>query len=353
MSAVSIPSPEEIKSIRKHLRSLLPAEAFAATPLRALPMLLHVAIVIGCAVAIGRVPELWQRALLGVMAGHSMAVVSFYGHELSHGHIIRQRAVRTLLEYVVWTITLQPTVVWRETHNRGHHRNTNTLRDAFRSYAEPERSAARSLYSWLMIPSRANRGNLMILFAPTFLHLLHAMAALFAPRAKERTLVVGLGEYSDADRVRIVLEISLIGAFQVGLFYLCGGTWALYFWAGPVAMSVASLIGGAYTYSQHTLHPLGAHDNPFATTSLKLPRLIDRLHINLSHHTAHHLFDGVNADHLPQVSQLLRTHYPHVLDERGLLECWRAVYHNPFYKRSPEAPSHASPDAPTVALAAE
>lgn len=277
-----------------------------------------------------------------------MAVITFYGHHLSHGHFIRQRHLRGLLEYIVWTMTLQPSTVWRETHNRVHHRNTNTLQDAFRYYINEERTAARTLYSWLLIPNRTNRFNSLIFAGPTFLHLFHAIAAVFMPNAKERTIVTQLGKYDVADRIRIVFEVVLIAGFQVAVFYMSGGAWERYLWSGLAMMFVASLIGGGYAYSQHSLHALSEHDDPFATTTLKLPRIVDALHLSLSHHTAHHLFDNINPDHGPLVTSLLREHYPDALDERGPIECWRAIYRNNLYKPAPGAPmANAVPSAMT------
>jgi fatty acid desaturase len=328
-------SAQEIKAIRAHLRSLLPRQAFEATPGKVVFMMLHVGIVIASALAIGRLPSMWQWACCALVGGHSMAVVAFYGHHLTHGHFVRQRHVRGFFEYLVWTLTLQPTTVWRETHNRVHHRNTATLRDAFRYYTTAERSWARTLYTWLLIPNRTNRLNSLVFAGPTFLHLFHAMAAVFAPNAKERTVITYLGKYSGADRLRIIVEIALIFAFQVAVFKMSGGTWGRYLWSGLVTMSVASLIGGGYTFSQHSLHPLGEHDDPFATTSLKVPALVDRLHLYIAQHTSHHLFDNVNPDYLPQVTKLLREHYPDALDEQGVLECWRAIYRNPLYTGDP------------------
>jgi fatty acid desaturase len=327
--------PEEVKAIRTHLRSLLPREAFEATPAKALLLLIHVFVVIASVLAIGRLSSVWLWAGCALVGGHSMAVVAFYGHHLSHGHFVRQRHVRGLLEYIAWTITLQPTTVWRETHNRVHHRNTNTLQDAFRYYTNEERTTARTVYSWLLIPNRTNRLNSLIFAGPTFLHLFHAVAAVFLPNVSERTIITHLGKYEPSDRVRVVVEVALIVAFQVVVFHLSGGTWGRYLWSGLVMMSVASLIGGGYAFSQHSAHELSEHDNPFATTTLRLPLFINRLHLNLAHHTAHHLFDNVNPEYLPAVTDLLREHYPGALDERGIIECWRAIYRNDLYKPCP------------------
>lgn len=328
-------SPHEIKAIRIHLRKLLPNEAFARAPLLVVPMLVHVLVLFATIVTVGRTDAWWQWALCALVGGHSMAVSTFYAHHLSHGHLLARGPLRSALEYLIWTVTLQPTTVWRETHNHVHHQNTNAMRDAFRYYSDRERTSAHGLYTWLMIPHRDNWWNPLVFVAPTFLHLVHALAALFAPRAKIRVIVTHLGDYDTRDRIHIALELTLIAAFQVVVFHVCGGSWERYAWAGLATMSVASLIAGAYTYSQHSKHDLCEHDNPFATTTLKMSRVLDTLHCHIAHHTAHHVFYGLNPNYLPYVTELLRQHYPETLDEVTLLECWRAIYRNPAYKVDP------------------
>lgn len=328
-------SPDEIKAIRVHLRSLLPREAFRANPWKLIPMFIHFAVVLTCFAGIGRTPNFWLRALLSIIAGHSLAVFSFYAHSLSHNVIVRRGPLRSALEFVSWTITATPPTLWRKIHNVVHHHNTNSMKDAIRYYAESERTWQRTVYSALFIPSKHNWFNPLIFLTPMVLHVLHGNAAVTAPRRDKRTLITNLGDYSDHERVYIVFESLVIVAWQVAVFYLSGGTWGTYLWAGLVTTMAGTMMAGTYVYSQHSLHPMSSHDDPFGCTTLKLPRFIDRLHLYLGHHTAHHLFEGLNDDYLPRVTELLRQHYPEALDERGPIECWRAIFRNPMYKRDP------------------
>jgi fatty acid desaturase len=329
-------SQAEIKAIRIHLHSLLPREAFLPDPSKLIPMSLHLAIALGCFAGIGRTESLWLRALLSIVAGHSLAVFSFYAHSLSHGLIVRRGPLRSAAELVSWIVTATPPTLWRRIHNLVHHRNTNTRQDAFRYYTEGERTWTRTVYSMLFIPSRYNWFNPLVFLTPMVLHVLHGNAAVTAPHREQRMFITNLGNYSDRERVWIVLETIMIIGWQVVVFFLSGGSWSTYLWAGLVTTIAGTMIAGTYVYSQHSLHPMSSHDNPFGCTTLKLPRLIDRLHVYLGHHTAHHLFEGVRDDYLPRVTQLLREHYPDALDERSPLECWRAIYRNPMYKRDPE-----------------
>jgi fatty acid desaturase len=333
-------SPADIKAIRIHLHSLLPREAFQADPTQLIPMGLHLVVVLACFAGIGRAPGTWPRAVLAIIAGHSLAVFSFYAHSLSHNVIVRRGRLRSVLEFAAWIITATPPTLWRKIHNLVHHRNTNTMQDAIRYYTAGERTWQRTVYSWLFIPSRYNWFNPLIFLTPMVLHVLHGNAAVTAPHRENRTLITNLGDYSDRERVWIVIESVVIVAWQVFVFYLSGGSWSTYLWAGLVTTAAGTMIAGTYVYSQHSLHAMSPHDDPFACTTLKLPRFIDRLHVYLGHHTAHHLLEGVRDDYLPQVTQLLREHYPDALDERGPIECWRAIYRNPMYKRDP-APDHA------------
>jgi fatty acid desaturase len=339
-------SPAQIKAIRIHLKGLLPRAAFRPNPGKLVHLFVHAAIVIGCIVQIGLAQTSLNRALQTVVAGHSIATIAFFAHDLSHNAILPRSKLRDVLEVMFWTMTSTRVTLWRHIHNKVHHRNTNAMSDSIRYFARSERNWKRTLYSTVFIPGRYNRFNPLVLLNPVVTHLLHSRAALQHPKRKDFVIITNLGTYTTQDRLRLLFEIGLVVAWHIAVYYLAGRTWQGYLWAGIGSSMVGTMIASTYVYSQHSLHALSSHDNPFGSTTLILPRTISQLHGNIAHQTAHHLFEGLNTDYLPMVTDLLREHYPDALDELGPMECWRRIFKGPMYKANPRAtPECAQPRA--------
>jgi fatty acid desaturase len=139
------------------------------------------------------------------------------------------------------------------------------------------------------------------------------------------------------ERVAIVLELGIACGAQVAAFYLCGGTWGQYVWAGPVAFGFGSVFSSLYLLTQHGLHPLSVRPDALrGTTSIALPRWLDVLHVHHSYHVEHHLFPSLNSDYYPHVSQLLRERYAAAYSRLGMFEVWRRLQHNEAFRPEPE-----------------
>jgi len=89
-----------------------------------------------------------------------------------------------------------------------------------------------------------------------------------------------------------------------------------------------------YIFTNHMFCEMTNVNDPLINTvSLRVPKLFDRLHLNFSYHTEHHIFPGVNSDYYPMVQELLKAHYP---DRYNLLEAgkaWRLLMETPRHYR--------------------
>ena len=91
----------------------------------------------------------------------------------------------------------------------------------------------------------------------------------------------------------------------------------------------------AYIYTNHMLTPLDeSNDSLTNSLSLRLPRWLDLLHLNFSHHTEHHLFPGLNSSYYPQVRRLLLAHHGDRYQQLDGLQAWRLLLSTPRHYRT-------------------
>jgi fatty acid desaturase len=100
----------------------------------------------------------------------------------------------------------------------------------------------------------------------------------------------------------------------------------------PIWIGYAGAIG--YIYTNHLLGPLTEINDPLANSlSLRLPKILDLLHLNFSYHTEHHIFPGLNSSYYPQVRHLLQQHYPERYQLLDGAEAWRLLLSTPRHYR--------------------
>jgi fatty acid desaturase len=325
--------PERVvRDIRNHLRPLLPSGAFAPDPLKLLWVALHVCVIVAGYrfIAATTTPLAWLLA--SIVIGHGHVCIGFIAHDLSHGSVVRARRVRYPVELIVWAFNWTPATVWIMNHNRIHHRNTNAPDDSFRYFSESERTPVRTAVATLVNPNRGWKWNPMVGVTQVYLMTVNAIGALLGVQP---SIVPNIGRYTRAERLRVAFEFALVGALQVVVFRLAGGHWLKYLFAGPLALLVGSCVASAYLYTQHSLFPLGESNDPLKTTTLQLPRIVDVIHSNVSQHTAHHVFEGMNSNYYPLVTSLLQQHYGSAMSLSRFTECWRRIVCNEKFKANP------------------
>lgn len=113
------------------------------------------------------------------------------------------------------------------------------------------------------------------------------------------------------------------------MFVYIEGNWIKYFFVGILPLLISSSVLSTYTYTHHFLNPIYTTNNSvIGTTSVIVPQWINLLHDNLSYHTEHHLFPGMNPAYYPLVSDLLKKHFPQDYNQLPMTEAWRRLWNS-------------------------
>jgi len=281
------------------LRRRLPAYVFEPVPQRALWIIVYgAAAAAGIAViAFARIPV---YVALPVAAGIGLAfsALELLGHEIVHGAVIRRPWLRDLLASLCFLpVTISP-MMWRLWHNLEHHGNTQVHDrdpDAYSTFDEYlRRPGLRLLHR--IVPVRS-------IF---FFVLLSAWFTVHSLTSLRRTLA---DRYPRPIKARVVAETAFGVAFWIALAWLMG--WDRFAYAFVIPLLVNNFIVMSMIATNHLLNPLLEEDDPLAgSLSLRMPKFIDVIFSNFSHHTEHHVFPAMSARFLPQVRRLLKHLWP-------------------------------------------
>jgi fatty acid desaturase len=305
-TAQSISLPECIR----RLQPLLPDQAFAPCPRKLLYQAIHFLLIIGGYVVIGSTADWRVWILCSLVVGHSIACTGFFAHELSHKTIVRNPRMLYMLEVLCWGLHLISPTVWRRVHNQTHHIYNNTHADPDRLFFKSEACTSTYWYSRIFHPNAESpRWNFLVFFHFLPYIFRNTVAAFYSNKTKP-TLVPAKPAYTAGDRIRVGLELLAILFLQYGIFIFIGDSFARFFFASPIALLITSSIVMSYILTNHLLNPLSNRSDPFmSTTSVVVYRIFDRLHLNFSYHTEHHLFPRMNSDYYPILSNLLTELY--------------------------------------------
>ena len=139
----------------KELRPHLPPGVFRARPERMIVIITHLCIIfLGYAVMRYAGPYIWLLPIMSLINAHSLMVLAFLAHDVSHSTVTRKKYIRVPLETLLWAMVLIPVMLWRRIHNQTHHNETNTLSDPDRRFLNSERNASTTIYSHLILPNR-------------------------------------------------------------------------------------------------------------------------------------------------------------------------------------------------------
>lgn len=310
---------QDLRHLREYTRELkrrLPRECFEPVPTRLWWIIPHVAVVVAGIWAIGALSwGPWAKLGVSVLIGMSFASLGFLGHEILHGTVVAKGWVRDVTGGLCFfPFSLGPKL-WRKWHNVEHHGNTQHDEDDPDAMATLEDYHRRPALQWLYRIVPAMRSFLTFASFSIWFSL-HAFMMLrrFLP------------EFDRPGR-RVVLAQCLVPV----------GCWlALAVAIGPIdflfAYVIPLLIGNwivmSYIATNHLLNPLTPVNDPLANSlTVSVPRWVDVLHFNFSHHTEHHIFPGMNPKYAPQVKALVKQLWPERYHEmphwKALLTLWR------------------------------
>jgi fatty acid desaturase len=328
-----IPHAEYIKK----LQSLLPDEAFLPDFSKIWILAINLAILgLGWAIA-AHLDQwhwywLWLYLPLSVVMGNSVIVLLFSCHDLMHGSALRHSWLFRLLSLLALSILWMPPTLWRAVHNREHHRNTNADQDPDRNYLYRQPKTWGKWIQNRFVPSlEVNPFWLTVGMAHAWgVHTFRNITSVLLFNTGLVRYVPAAFKVSRRERWAIAIELALISVVHLGILsYLQFAPLKLilsYFlpiWIGYTGVML-------YVYTNHMLSPMTAINDPLMNSvSLQVPKLLDLLHFNFSHHTEHHIFPGMNSDYYPQVQALLLLYYPKRLHLLPFSRAWQIMLDTP------------------------
>ncbi len=278
----------------------LPAGVFDHATSRLAWIPVHLAVVALSIVLMHWLP--WFVApVLSLAIGASFAGLTFVGHELMHGAIIRGRRRKRLLGWLVFLpFTLSPTL-WNVWHNRVHHARTNFADDPD-GYPTLERyrasRAARFSVDMFSLGGRRRRGVLSLILG-------------FTVQSTHQLILL---------RSWVAIAEALLGVAVWGVVAWAIGPGAFVF-AYVLPLLVANAIVMAFIVTNHSLSPRVSIDDPLITgLSVTLPRVLCWLTLGFGYHVEHHLFPAMSARHAPAVRDALVAHWPERYQSMPLAE---------------------------------
>lgn len=306
--------PVAVPSYVRDLKPVLGAELFRPVRARIAWLPAYLAIIVGSAVAIASPLVPWPVAIvLSLAIGYCFAGLTFLGHEILHGAIVRERWLRHATSYVAFLPWMMSPRVWIAWHNRVHHGHTNEPGvdpDANPTLAEHQGSLrVRIITDHFALGRRSWTGaiGLLVGFSVQTTKVLVIARALNYLTRREHRLAI-------AETAGGVAVWAALGA-AVGLVPF------LLIFALPLLVGNAIVM--AFIMTNHGLSPVHHAKDPLLNSlTVTAPRWFTWLTLGFGYHVEHHLFPSMSARHAPRVRALLRARWP---ERYQSLPLWRAL----------------------------
>ena len=311
----------------RELKRGLPPGAFKPAHARLTWLPVHLATITLATLAIAAGWGGWPVALLLVpVIGHSLAGLTFLGHETLHGAIVRNRSLRYLIGWIGFLPFVVSPRFWITWHNKVHHGHTGKTGvdpDAYPTVDQYRESLfVRVVTNHLSLGPRRWAGvlSLLIGFSVQSAHVL----------LQARTLV-GM---SRREHWRAICETAFGIGVWVTLALLIGG-WAFLF-AFVLPLVVANVLVMSFILTNHSLSPLTEVNDPLLNSlSVTVPRLLNWTTLGFGFHVEHHLFPSMSLRHAPRLRQLIRARWPERYQSMPLFRALTHMFRTPRVYREP------------------
>ena len=309
----------------KELKQYIPKEAFAPATYKLVPMFAHAFFIMICITGIHVLDSLLAAIGLSVFVGVSITCIFLYAHELTHGTIIRKQPLLYLLQNFFWAFVGIPPTVWKRVHNLSHHHHMNTYDDPDRKTFKSEKNWINSAYNLFIYPNKVLRYSFSVAFAMIFYATKHILAVFYSGDTKP-SIVTYRPDYTKAEVRRVAFELLYIIGFWMAIAAFIGFPYA------PIVLAVAwctySSLAITLIITQHLKddHFIDIADPLLTSTSVKLPKWLDKLIDWHSFHVEHHLFPGLNFDYYPQLSQRIEEHFPDRYQRMSVVKAIKECY---------------------------
>jgi len=326
--------PESLGYYTSRLKKYIPKEAFRPATYKLLPMTLHVLNIFICQYLISLFPSWWTIALLSVLIGISYACLFLYCHELTHGTIVKQQPYRYWSELFFWSFSGMPPTLWEKVHNHSHHKSMNNYDDPDRRTFKSEKNFWNSLYNLFIYPNKTLRFSITVGFAMIFYTSKHLTAVFFSSE-KKPAIVTFRPNYTKKEQRTIFFEFLFV-LFMQGLQVAILG-WKLYFIVAAISWFIYSSALILFIITQHLRNDnfKDSADPMLTTTSVVVPRLLDKLIDWHSYHIEHHVFPGINFDYYPIISKKIQEDFPERYQRIPLFQAVKEAYSKDVFQDDP------------------
>lgn len=321
----------------KTLRPFLPAEAFAPDPSKLGILFINVAILILSWATIARL-EHWHTYLLllylpiAVVMGNSVIVLLFSSHYLMHGSVIKNSRLIWIISLLGLALWWMPPTLWKAIHNREHHNKTNSLDDPDRNYLYQQPKTWGKWIQDLFVPSSEVNPLWLIVGMSTAwgVHAFRNLTSVLLFNSKSVNYVPAAFTVSAKERwviareflIILVIHLSILTYLQFDLIKI------MFSYFLPIGIGHAG--GMFYIFTNHMLSQMTSINDPLLNSvSIRVPKIFDKLHLNFSYHTEHHIFPGMNSKYYPKVQELLKIHYPNRLNLLDVKKAWSLLIQTP------------------------
>ncbi|MGL5035284.1 MAG: fatty acid desaturase family protein, partial [Microcystaceae cyanobacterium] len=321
----------------KKLRPLLPPEAFKTDPSKLITLFVNLSILIaGWAIAahLDDWPSylLWLYLPIALIMGNSIIILLFGSHDLMHGSVIKTSKLHYLISFLGLSMLFMPPTQWKNLHNLVHHNQTNSLADPDRNYLSEQPETWGKWIQNLFVPSTEVNQFWLVIGLPGSwaVHNFRNLTSVIFYNDQSVDYVPAAFTVSNKDRLVIILELLGILGIHLSILAFLG--------FDPLKVSLGYLLPMAigyaglmfYIYTNHLLCRMTSVNDPLINSlSIGVPKFFDKLHLNFSYHTEHHIFPSLNSDYYPLVRELLEVHYPNRMNLVDAGEAWRLLLTTP------------------------
>ncbi|MFC7061432.1 fatty acid desaturase family protein [Halobacillus seohaensis] len=268
---------------------------------------------------------------ISFILGASFAGMGFLGHEILHGTVVKKPWLRDLLGAIAfWPLSTGPKL-WRKWHNLNHHIHTQHEDNDPDAWPSLERLSQSKMFHW-------------IYKLPLFVRAFFAFASLAVQFTAHslKMFCAYIKDFKPKQQPKVWIQMALPWASWIGLLFLIG--WEKWLFAFFIPLLVANLVVMGYISTNHRLNPLVPVNDPLANSlTVTVPKWVDYIHFNFSHHTEHHLFPGMSSKHYPLVKYYIKQLWPEKYHEMAMSKALIALWKTPrvyFDNRELIDPSH-------------
>ena len=272
-----------------------------------------------------------------MLMGNSVIVLLASSHDLMHGSVIRNPRLNYWIGLIGLAIGWMPPTLWKAVHNREHHSKTNSLSDPDRGYLKEQPNTwAKWVQNQITPSSEVHPLGLMLGMGMTWgLYSARNLTSVLLFNHRSVSYVPASFAVSSKERWAIARELLLIFALHLSVIAYLGFSpiqLALGYFL-PIAIGYGIAI--FYVFTNHMLCEMTDVNDPLINSvSLRVPKLVNLLHFNFSHHTEHHIFPGMNSNYYPLLQELLKTHYPERFNLIDAGQAWHLLMQTPRHYQS-------------------